>query len=146
MSQSNQQIYIENFLHRCREIGLNITPQRMAIYKALLNDDSHPNPEAIYQSITPEYPTISMATVYKTLETFARYGIISMVTTLHNTVRYDPITKRHHHIVCVRCKKVIDLLDQDLDSIKIPNKIKKNNQLINYSVHFNVICPECKGK
>jgi Fur family peroxide stress response transcriptional regulator len=146
MDQKTQQSYLDNFFKQCRDVTLNITPQRLAIYKALIEYDSHPSPENIFKRIHHEYPTISLATVYKTLETFEKHGIISMVTILHDTLRYDPITKSHHHIVCVRCKKVIDLLDPKLDSIKIPEKIKRSNQLIDFSVHFRVICTECKAK
>lgn len=137
---------INQFINRCRDKRLSVTPQRLAIYKSLIDDQSHPNPEAIYKKIKEDNPTISFATVYKTLETFEKHGIISIVTNLHNTVRYDPVTEPHHHVVCVRCKKVIDLFDAELDHIKIPRSVTEENNLVNYSVHFNVICSECRNK
>lgn len=146
MDRETRQYLINQLILKCREIKLNVTPQRLTIYKAVIVDDSHPSPDTIYQRIHTENPTISLATVYKTLETFQKHGIISQVTTLHNTVRYDPLTHRHHHIVCTRCKKVIDLQDQDLDAIKIPEIVSQSNQLIDFSVHFNVICKDCREK
>ena len=137
---------IDQFITKCREKKLSVTPQRLAIYKSLLNDHSHPNPEAIYNKIKAEHPTISFATVYKTLETFEKNGIISVVTNLHNTVRYDTVTEQHHHITCVKCKKVIDLFDEELNQINIPKEVTDSNILINFSVHFNVICSECRNK
>jgi Fur family peroxide stress response transcriptional regulator len=141
----NEQKQIEQFIDNCREKNLSVTPQRLAIFKALVNDSSHPNPETIHKKIKVENPTISFATVYKTLETFEKHGIISLVTNLHNTVRYDPVTVQHHHIVCVHCKKVIDLFDEKLNHITIPKEVLKANNLVNFSVHFNVICPDCKN-
>ncbi len=130
----------------CRDRGLSVTPQRLTIYNAILEDSSHPSPDTVYQKIQPEHPTITLATVYNTLETFEKHDIISMVTTLRHTVRYDPLTGRHHHIVCLRCKKVTDLHDAELDSLKIPEQIQKLNELVDFSVHFNVVCAECKTK
>ncbi len=135
---------IDSFIQKCKTNALSVTPQRLAIYKALLKDKSHPNPEAIYKSIKPDFPTISLATVYKTLETFEKYKIIAVVTPLHETVRYDAEVEHHHHIVCVKCKRVMDINDPGLENIKIPEIVKRGNQVLDYSIQFNVICPECR--
>ncbi len=135
---------IDQFIQNCRERNLSVTPQRLAIFKALVNDNSHPNPEHIHKKIKTENPTISFATVYKTLETFEKNGIVSLVTNLHNTIRYDPVTEQHHHVVCVKCKKVVDLFDEGLDKISIPQSVTEENDLLYYSVHFNVVCPDCR--
>ncbi len=143
----NDQDKITAFIRKCRENHLSVTPQRLAIYRQIMNDHSHPNPETIYKRVKEEFPTISFATVYKTLETFEHHGIISMVTTIHNTVRYDPVTEPHHHAICVRCKKVIDVFDQQLDNLPVPAAITEGgNQFLNYSVQFNILCAECKAK
>ena len=146
MDEKEKQKFLEEFIGKCRSAGLNVTPQRLLIYQTLLGDTSHPSPEKIYQTLHAEHPTISLATVYKTLETFEKHGLISMVTTLHNTLRYDPLVKRHHHMVCVKCKKVMDLVDADLDALKIPEAVTRENSLLDFSVHFNVICAECRKK
>lgn len=139
----NNQKEIEKFISRCREVKLSVTPQRLSIFKALIQDRSHPSPESVYNSIIPEHPTISLATVYKTLDTFEKNEIISMVTPLYNTVRYDPMTKRHHHLVCVQCKRVIDIDEPELDEVKIPKALDHKHRLIDYSIHFNIICSDC---
>ncbi len=138
---------IQEFIRKCRENHLSVTPQRLAIYKTIANDHSHPNPEAIYKRVKEEFPTISFATVYKTLETFEKHGLISMVTTIHNTVRYDPITEPHHHAICIKCKKVFDVFDDELNHLKVPEAVTENgNQFLNYSIQFNIICAECRNK
>jgi Fur family transcriptional regulator, peroxide stress response regulator len=136
---------LDLFFEKCRQADLNVTPQRLAVYKALVNDNTHPNPEMIYKKLLPDFPTISFATVYKILETFEQKGIIAKVTSLHSTLRYDPIKELHHHIICVKCKKIIDLQSKDLDDLPVPEEVKQGNQLINFSVHFNVICSDCRN-
>lgn len=141
----SDQAKIEEFIGKCRGVGLNVTPQRLSVFKAMMNDSSHPNPETIYKRIKEENPTISFATVYKTLETFEQKRIIKLVTPLHNTVRYDPMLKQHHHIVCVQCKKILDLDDEDLNQLHIPETVlEAGNHLVDYSVQFNVICKDCR--
>ena len=137
---------IQQFIETCRNKKLSVTPQRLAIYKALLSDRSHPNPESVYNQIKKDNPTISFATVYKTLETFEKHGIIAVVTSLHNTVRYDAFTQPHHHVVCIKCKKVFDLYDSELNDIKIPQEVMRLGNYINFNAHFNIICKECGNK
>lgn len=140
----NQEQLISEFIVKCKTKALSVTPQRLAIYKALISDETHPNPESVYNSIRPDFPTISLATVYKTLETLEKHNIISVVTPLHETVRYDAVIDHHHHVVCVKCKKVMDITDSSLDNLKIPENLKENNQIIDYSVQINVICSNCR--
>ncbi len=137
---------IDEFMQKCRQANLSITPQRLAIFKQIAEDHSHPSPEAIYKRVKNEFPTISFATVYKTLETFEKIGVVSVVTPIHNTVRYDSETRPHHHLVCVQCKKVIDIFDDDLNNISVPEEVLKSNKLLGFSVHFNVICADCLKK
>lgn len=136
--------HLKSFYDKCHHIGLSVTPQRLAIYKALVGNANHPSPEMIFNQVRTDFPMISFATVYKTLETFEHKGIISKVTTLHNTLRYDPMTRRHHHVICTQCEKIIDITDADLDSLHIPDQVIKDNILVDFSVHFNVVCAECR--
>jgi Fur family transcriptional regulator, peroxide stress response regulator len=140
----DRQTLIANFIQKCKENSLSVTPQRLAIYKALINDKSHPNPECVYNIIKNDFPTISLATVYKTLETFEKVGIISVVTPLHETVRYDAEMDHHHHVVCVKCKKVVDIKDPELDKVQIPVNVAAENKILDYTIQFNVICSDCR--
>jgi Fur family peroxide stress response transcriptional regulator len=138
--------HIEHFREKCKALGLNVTPQRLAIYTALAGDETHPSPDAVFRRVRSSHPTISHATVYKTLDTFERHGIISRLTPLHESVRYDPMTSQHHHIICVRCKKVVNLADEDLEAIQIPEQVNREYKVLGYSVHFSVFCASCKER
>ena len=146
MNEETREKLLNAFYDKCRESRLSITPQRLAIYRALIGRKDHPSPEMIFNDVQSQFPMISFATVYKTLETFEQSGIVSKVTHLHNTLRYDPTTDQHHHIVCKKCKRIIDIDPREMESLKIPSQVTKNFTLINYTVHFNVICDESKMK
>jgi Fur family peroxide stress response transcriptional regulator len=140
----NQGPRIQEFVEHCKAARMKVTPQRLLIFRALLRDESHPSPDKLYRRIKRSHPTISHATVYTALEAFARHGIIARLTPLHETVRFDPITTAHHHVVCVRCKDVADLHDPEFDSLAIPEQVRRRNTVLGHSVYVNVLCPVCR--
>jgi Fur family transcriptional regulator, peroxide stress response regulator len=144
VTTTNQRSAIQTFVEHCRAARMKVTPQRLLIFQTLLRDESHPSPDKIYRRIKRSHPTISHATVYTTLETFARHGIIARLTPLHETVRFDPITEPHHHVVCVQCKNVSNLHDPEFDSLTIPEHVRRRNTVLGHSVYVNVICPACR--
>jgi Fur family peroxide stress response transcriptional regulator len=137
--------HIENFIRECKIRGLNITFPRMAIYKILLQYKGHPSSEEIYREVQKEHPNISLGTVYKTLEMLADNNLVSKVTPLHDIVRYDCNKDFHHHLVCIKCKRITDIENDSLNNISIPENIDKNFKIINYQVQFNGICKACQG-
>lgn len=112
--------------------GLKATPQRMAIFKSICETDEHPSTEQIYEAIKSTNPTISLATVYKTLETLAEVGLIAKIKTDENIVRYDAGTDSHNHVYCTRTNKVIDYHDRELNDL-IANYLK-SKQFDNFEV------------
>ncbi|MEW6511065.1 MAG: transcriptional repressor [Bacteroidota bacterium] len=144
MTRKSEESRIQKFVEQCRTAGLKVTPQRLLIYQALLRDESHPSPDKLHRRIKRSHPTISRATVYATLESFERHGIIARLTPLHETVRFDPIVEPHHHIVCVRCKRVTNLLDAELDALSIPEHVRRDNTVLGHSVYVNVLCSACR--
>ncbi len=147
MEINNQQIesMVSEFVTRSKDLGLKVTPQRTAIYKELAKTDKHPSTEMIYKNIKDYFPNISLTTVYRTLETFEKHGLISVVNQLYNAARYDANLTPHHHIVCVECKKIEDIYDNSVNYTKIDNKIQ-DYEVVGYSVLFNGICSDCSKK
>lgn len=105
---------------------------------------NHPTAEEIYRQVKKEYPAISLATVYKTLEVLARYNLINRVTHLHEAARYDHNLDFHHHLVCVKCKKIVDVYHTKLDSLKLPEDHLFGFKILHHRVHFDGICKECQ--
>src|SRR5690242_17252458 len=100
---------LAEFIQRCRQGGLAVTPQRIAIIKALLSSAEHPRADTVFATVRREHPTISLATVHRTLETLCEIGEARKVTTLHDSARYDGNVTPHHHVVCDECRKVRDI-------------------------------------
>lgn len=100
-----------------KEKGLKITPQRIAVLQILVNSENHPTAEWIIENIKKNHPGISTGTVYKILDTFVEYGIIKKVKTESGIMRYDAITKPHHHLYCKKSEKILDYEDPELDKI-----------------------------
>ncbi len=104
-------------LGRCRAAGMNVTPQRLAVYRALLEAEDHPSPELLYRRLRPSMPSLSLATIYKALDALARLGLVREVSVVGERKRFDANVDRHHHLVCTRCKKVVDFYDEALDGL-----------------------------
>ena len=88
---------LAEFAQRCRKAGLPVTPQRLAIIRALLGAVEHPRAEAIYFRVRKQHPHISLATIHRTLETLCEIGEARKVTMLHDRARYDGNVMPHHH-------------------------------------------------
>ena len=116
--------HLEALLHRCRAAGLNVTPQRIAIYRAVLEADDHPTPELLYQRVRPSMPSLSLATIYKVLDALAKLGMVKEVDVSGDSKRYDANLDQHHHLICSRCKKVNDLYDERFDTIALPKRLQ----------------------
>lgn len=145
MDIQNLENRVNNFISKSKEYGLKVTPQRIAIYRELAKTDQHPSTEMIYKRIKGYYPNISLTTVYRTLETFEKLGLISVVNVLYNAARYDANLNPHHHIVCVNCKKIEDVYDETLDDTKINTDIEEYT-VTGFSVLFNGVCKQCSAE
>jgi Fur family peroxide stress response transcriptional regulator len=94
-----------------------VTPQRLAIVEALLATTEHPRAETVFDMVRKLHPHISLATVHRTLETLCQIGEARKVTTLHDSARYDGNLAPHHHVVCVRCRRIRDVEISGLERV-----------------------------
>ena len=132
---------VDTIIDSLREKGLNVTYQRLLIYKHLLNSKNHPTAEEIYRSVKGEYPSISLATVYKTLETLSEHNLITKVSALHDLARFDGDTDLHHHLVCLNCKTIVDIYDEALNNLPVPSS--NGFQVHGHRVLFEGVCEKC---
>jgi Fur family transcriptional regulator, peroxide stress response regulator len=123
--------------------GIKLTHQRLEIYKEMLGVKDHPSAEEVYTRIRPRLPTISLDTVYRTLDLFESVGLISRVEVLDDRSRFDPNMEPHHHLVCTSCKSIVDFLWPALDEIKPPPGIKGWGQIVSNHMELWGICGNC---
>jgi Fe2+ or Zn2+ uptake regulation protein len=100
---------VERMLASVKSSGLKLTPQRMAIVKELAADESHPTAQDVYDRLRPSLPTMSLATVYNTLDALSSAGLCSVMAVSRGSARFDPNMAPHHHAVCDVCGLVRDL-------------------------------------
>ena len=92
-----------------RARGLKVTPQRVSVFRALESNEQHPSAESVFATVREEMPTISLRTVYQTLNDLAAMGEIGQLDLGTGAARFDPNTEPHHHLVCDRCGLVRDV-------------------------------------
>jgi Fur family peroxide stress response transcriptional regulator len=129
-------------LEKLKSLGLKITPQRIAILEILKDNTSHPSAEDIYNRLKPNFPSLSLATVYNTLESLTRAGAIQEVIIDSKKRHYDPDTSIHSHFLCRRCSSIFDLEIK----IKLPETPFEVDDFLleSISTHLYGTCPQCR--
>ncbi|MGM0532769.1 MAG: Fur family transcriptional regulator [Bacteroidota bacterium] len=117
-------LQVKKIRDKLAESGLKVTPQRIAVYEALLNIDDHPTAEMIKEYVSEKNPAISLGTVYKTLEALVGKGLITKVKTENDIMRYDPVIENHHHLYDQKTGSIYDYYDDELNDL-IFNYLKK---------------------
>jgi len=127
-----------------RDRKFKMTPQRAAILEYLDGNKSHPSAEDIFDAVRVEYPMISLATVYNTIETLKEMGLLWELSIDDQRKRYDPNTNSHHHLICSRCRKVVDIhMEFDLN---VPEDKSHGFELTGRHVEFYGLCGDCRKK
>ena len=145
LNQEQIQERVDAFVTACRSNGYSVTPQRLALYRELVSTDQHPSPEILFERVREQMPTLSLATVYKAVDTFRSLGVVQDVSPLHDRMRLDANLDPHHHLICVDCKQVIDLSSDILDGLKVPGEQAAGFEVFTHSVQFSGRCPACKS-
>ena len=113
-------------------IGLKVTQQRLVIFEALVEAENHPTAEEVYEKTKKRNPSISLGTVYKTLEIFVNKGLINRVNTSKGNMRYDGIIENHNHIYFRNTNEIMDFKDDHLSEL-IANYLK-GRKITNFDI------------
>ncbi|TMB18360.1 MAG: transcriptional repressor [Deltaproteobacteria bacterium] len=107
------------FERACRGRGVRVTPQRVAVYRALAEDATHPTAEQVYARLRPDLPSLSPATVYRILDSLERERLIRRVGATRGVGRYDANLEPHQHVVCRRCGRMTDVQMPALSALRL---------------------------
>jgi Fur family peroxide stress response transcriptional regulator len=121
-----------------------LTPQRIAIRKYLAGNFSHPSAEEVHKALRGRFPTLSLATVYNTLETLRERGEVVEVAPDFAKKRFDAVTKRHHHLICLDCGKIVDIPEKYKP--ELTEDEKDGFRVIRSQVDFHGLCPQCQRR
>lgn len=127
-----------------KENNLKVTPKRVSIYNYLASTREHPTAEDIYNELKDEYPNMSLATVYKTLDTFTKNGMILELNTDLGYSRYDYNTDLHAHLFCNECKSLVDAeIEMSAEELLSKTKTNENFELDNIKLLIYGRCNKC---
>lgn len=126
-----------------RDNGFKATPQRLAVYNALARSRAHPTADMIFSALQPDFPTISLATVYKTLDVLVRIGLVKALNTGEFSFRYDADTRDHAHVRCERCGSVTDVFSVDAGDLIKEAEAKSGCKIASKEIYFFGLCPQC---
>ena len=135
---------MEKIIAKYKDMGLRLTPQRIAILKYLDGNTSHPTADNIYRDVKQTYPTLSFATVYNTLQTLREHGEVMEVTIDPIRKHYDPNTSPHHHVICISCNDLWDVFVDYSDVLKLPSNVAKGMKTVGVHVDFYGLCKNCQ--
>ena len=123
-----------------------VTPQRLAVYAALADTTEHPTAETLYKELRADYPTMSLATVYKSLDAFCEIGIVRELTVGEEAFRYDAAISPHPHIRCMSCDRVADVPITALPALDKNVASVTGYRIVSQQMYFFGYCPECQKK
>ena len=123
---------ITSIRENLQDKGLKVTPQRVAIFEAIIELDNHPTAEDIIDFIKISHPNISVGTVYKVLDLFVENSFIKRVKTDKDIMRYDPHLTNHHHLYCSETERIEDFEDAELN--QIINDYFNKNKIKNFKI------------
>ncbi len=127
-----------------REKSIKVTPQRAAILEVLNNTREHPGVEEIYKRVRRQFPSISLATVYKTVELFVRSNLIQELCLTGDVSRYDAIVESHPHVTCMKCGRVDDIDGLSLEHLMESAEKATGYKLLKEETMYFGYCGTCK--
>jgi Fur family transcriptional regulator, peroxide stress response regulator len=145
MNELNLHNRLNQMTESLKQQGLRLTPQRLAVLKALVSGNHHLTAEQIYEQMRVDFPTTSLATIYKTLTVLKETGQLMELGFSDGSNRYDLITEAHAHLICVRCKSIIDP-----DVIGVEKFVQQiisqyGYQRVGQRLDVFGVCPQCQN-
>ena len=128
-------------------MGYRMTPQRMMVVEALHDSDQHVSAEDLFARVKAKYPYANISTVYRTLELLKELGLVNEIALGDGCVRFHPAEKgRHHHLVCQKCHKIIDLPEAELTPLEdILSEKHRFKADLKHTAVFG-LCAKCQDK
>lgn len=131
---------------RLREAGLRVTAPRVAVLEELERNRLHPNPIEIHRLLRARHPSLSLSTVYLTVEAFARAGLVRRLPPRDGQLRVDGVLDAHDHAVCRHCGDVFDLPARTSIRRAAPRGLPRGTRVLGARVEYDVLCARCRAR
>ncbi len=125
---------------------IKMTVQRRVVLEEVKKVKTHPSADEVYLAVRRRLPDISMATVYRNLETLAEHGLIRRLWEVSAPRRYDGILEQHYHVVCDRCGRVDDVRLEAVNGFLEDARRASDYDVQGYRLEFHGLCPSCRGE
>jgi Fur family peroxide stress response transcriptional regulator len=129
-----------------RREGYKATPQRILICKFALESRDHPTAQRIYEQVMKVHPTVSLATVYKTLQILREHGLVQELDLPESQARFDSNVRPHINLVCLRCGNIQDWDDSAAREMVARISVKAKFTLAGQRLDIYGICKTCCAK
>lgn len=136
---------MEAFQNQCKQRGLRVTPQRLEVYRALVEMNNHPTAEDVYSKVRKSLPNISFDTVNRTLLTLSEIGAAFIVEGTGQPRRFDGGLDDHQHFRCIKCGRIVDFHHTAFDDITVPPELDPSFRVLRKTVYFEGLCSTCAG-
>lgn len=137
----------KEFFDLLHKTGLRVTPQRIAICELLLNAKDHPTAGDIYDQLKSLYPSMSLATVYNTLEVLVQMGLVNSLGSVGDDMaHFDANLKPHINLACNQCHRITDFDSEQVGELDLEIARKSGYQINGSSILYFGTCPDCQRK
>ena len=136
---------LAEMLSKIKSRDMRVTPQRLAVLRILAASEGHPSVDEIYKQVKGEFPTTSLATIYKTVSLLKELDEVLELGFPDGSNRYDgnnPVP--HPHAICVKCKKIMDPHLAGIDELREEMSRKTGYKILHHRMDFFGFCPECQ--
>jgi Fur family peroxide stress response transcriptional regulator len=143
----DSQVRFEQLIAKLKESEYRLTPQRMELVRLIAASEGHPSASRLYEQIKVRFPTMSLATVYKTLDILKQMGEVLEIG-LRDDSHYDGNKPHPHpHLICTKCQKIMDAeLDTAVESMIQEVEQNFGFQIEKHQLNFYGLCPDCRNK
>jgi Fur family transcriptional regulator, peroxide stress response regulator len=142
---SDPEIRYQSMLEKLQEHGYRLTSHRLALLRLIAASEGHPNAFQLFEKLRVHFPTVSLATIYKTITLLKDEGEILEIE-LHNNSHFDgnkPFP--HPHLICNNCGKILDGDEiQVIQTLNAEIKETYGFQVVQPQLVFYGICSECQ--
>jgi Fur family transcriptional regulator, peroxide stress response regulator len=138
---------LETLVGKLREQDCRITPQRLALLEILVHNDEHPSAAQLYEQLQTRFPTMSLATVYKTLNLLKEIGEVTVISFSDGDTHYDASDPAPHiHLICTQCHRISDVPFVTAPNLTEELTAQTGYQITGHRFDFYGVCPDCQAQ
>jgi Fur family transcriptional regulator, peroxide stress response regulator len=135
---------VEHAVDQLKSGGVRMTPQRYAILRYLMESRMHPTADDIFRALSPEYPSLSVATVYNNLKVFIDADLVRELTYGDDSSRFDADLSDHYHAICTQCGTMVDFDHPPVKDVEHAAAAATGFSIQGHRMEIYGLCPACK--